>query len=490
MPLSIQTNVNSLVSQENLRVNSLFQSRTIQRLTSGYRINSSGDDAAGLAVANRFRSNTAELTQGVRNANDGVAQLQIIDGGLTNISQILDRMKTLATQSSSSTFTGNRATLNSEYSQLLSEIDRQAANVGLNTNGANNKKLGVYIGGATNGSAFSNNSVNVDLSGAAMAVDQTGLSLKGTSVAGAAIDMGAANTGAFMSGAAMTFDIYTIDATGAAKHTQFTGLSGANVTAQSVVDDLNRQVAADANTSSSGITFALDANNHLRVGGTAAFSVTTANAGGSQLLAADKTEQLNTALYNEKYTLVTATGAMNITFKNAAGESRTVAIANTDTAATQVDKINTVVKDLGIYAIRVNGTNDISLQSNNSFSWTSDVTNQAGLGAQSESQTAADLTLSPTAAAQGALSRITNAVTLLGNTQGIVGSGENKLAYAISLAQSQITNFSSAEAQLRDADVATEAANLTKAQVLQQASMAAMAQANSAPQAVLSLLRG
>src|SRR5437763_5195719 len=101
MAFSIQTNVNSLVAQENLRVNNQFQSRTIQRLTSGYRINSSGDDAAGLAVANNLRSQTVELTQGVRNANDGISQLQIVDGGLGNISTMLDRLTTLATQSAS-----------------------------------------------------------------------------------------------------------------------------------------------------------------------------------------------------------------------------------------------------------------------------------------------------------------------------------------------------------------------------------------------------
>jgi len=94
---SFQTNVTSLVAQQNLRVNSDFQSRTITRLTSGYRINSSGDDAAGLAVANKLRSDTTELQQGVRNANDGVSILQIVDGGLNNISNILDRLKTLAT---------------------------------------------------------------------------------------------------------------------------------------------------------------------------------------------------------------------------------------------------------------------------------------------------------------------------------------------------------------------------------------------------------
>src|SRR5271167_661171 len=133
--ISIQTNVNSLVAQQNLSVNSAFQSKTIQQLTSGYRINSSGDDAAGLAVANKFRSTVAELTQGVANGNDGVAQLQIMDGGMNNIAQMLDRLKTLATQSASGTFTGDRTVLNNEYQTDVSEIDRQAQSIGLSTGG-------------------------------------------------------------------------------------------------------------------------------------------------------------------------------------------------------------------------------------------------------------------------------------------------------------------------------------------------------------------
>ena len=128
MSISIQTNVTSLIAQENLSINQNFESKTIQRLTSGYRINSSGDDAAGLAVANQYRSDIAELTQGVLNANNGVSNLQIIDGGLGNISQMLDRMKTLATESASGTFTGNRGTLNTEYQSLITEITRQASN--------------------------------------------------------------------------------------------------------------------------------------------------------------------------------------------------------------------------------------------------------------------------------------------------------------------------------------------------------------------------
>src|SRR5205807_870126 len=135
MAFSIQTNVNSLIAQENLRVNSNFQSQTIQRLTSGFRINSSGDDAAGLAIANKFRSDTAELMQGVRNANDGISTLQVIDGGMNNVSRMLDRLRTLAVQSASDTFTGDRTVLNSEFQGLLSEIDRQAQSIGLDQNG-------------------------------------------------------------------------------------------------------------------------------------------------------------------------------------------------------------------------------------------------------------------------------------------------------------------------------------------------------------------
>jgi flagellin len=273
MAFTIQTNVNSLIALDNLRVNGDFQSRTIQRLTSGYRINSSGDDAAGLAVANQFRSDIAELTQGVRNANDGISTLQIVDGGLNNISKLLDRLKALATQSASDTFLGDRATLDAEFATLLTEIDRQAANIGLDTGGVNNTAaLAVFIGG---GDVQANSQVTIDLTAA-------------------------------------------------------------------VVDAAGLGVDADA---------------------------------------------VDTA-------------------------------ANALTALTNIDL----------------------------------------------------------------------AVAALGLAAGAVGTGQNRLQFAIDLAQSQISGFSAAESRIRDADVALEAANLTKAQVLQQSTLAALSQANAAPQQVVSLL--
>lgn len=268
--LSIQTNYSSLAAQDNLRLNSDFQAKTISRVTSGFRINQSSDDAAGLVVANRYRSQVAELAQGVRNANDGVSTLQIIDGGLNNISKMLDRLKTLATEAASDTFTGDPTTLDNEYQDILGEIDRQADNIGLGaTTQTWVKSLSVYIGGNTPG-------VTVDLGSGQ--VDSATLGL------------------------------------------------------------------------STGIT---DATN----------------------------------------------------------------------ATTAIGEVNDAVDNLGL-------------------------------------------------------------------VQGTVGAAQNKLAYAVNLAESQIANFSAAESRIRDADMAAEAANLTKAQVLAQASIAAMAQANAAPQAVLSLLKG
>ena len=284
--ISIQTNVAALYGQQNLSVNSQLQQTTINRLTSGYRINSSADDAAGLAIANALRSQRTELTQGIRNANDGVSQLQIIDGGLNNISQILDRVKTLAVQGASATFTGDMKTLANEISADLKEIDRQADNVGLGGgSGSFAVTLSVYIGGGL-----------------------------GTSEQGGQIG--------------------------------------------SAAESINLN-SSSAGTTGLGLS-------------TLAGSFSTALA-----------TSLNTTSFNSM------------------------------------------------------------------------------IGA------------------------IASAVVSLGKIQGTVGAGINQLNFAIGLAQSQVTNYAADESRIRDADIASEAANLSKAQTLVQSSMAALAQANSIPQSVL-----
>ena len=198
MSFDINTNIASLQAQNYLEATNNFQTQTIDEVTSGLRIVNSGNDAAGLAVANQYRSNEAVLTQGVSNANDGLSQLQIADGGISNISLLLDRARTLATQSATGTFTGDRNVLNDEFQSVLTEINRQAQSIGLNQGGEFAKNLNVFIGGgeASNGiSATQNGTVGINLSNAT--VDTASLGLNGVQVTGVAntdIGTGSANT--------------------------------------------------------------------------------------------------------------------------------------------------------------------------------------------------------------------------------------------------------------------------------------------------------
>jgi flagellin len=147
---SVVSNIASANAQANLSTNNIGLQRTLNRLSSGYRINYSGDDAAGLAVANGYRSDQAVLNQGIRNANDGLSTLQIKDGALNNISTLLDRLATLASQAASAGFQGNRATLNSEFVAIVGEIDRESAVAGLDA--AQNFSVFVGSGSTVGGS--------------------------------------------------------------------------------------------------------------------------------------------------------------------------------------------------------------------------------------------------------------------------------------------------------------------------------------------------
>jgi len=132
---SVLNNIASVNAQANLTGTQINLSKALTRLSSGLRINMSGDDAAGLAVANSYRADIAVLNQGIRNAGDGLSTLQIKDGALNNISTLIDRLATLATQSASSSATVNRTALDLEFQDVLAEIDREAAVAGVTAAG-------------------------------------------------------------------------------------------------------------------------------------------------------------------------------------------------------------------------------------------------------------------------------------------------------------------------------------------------------------------
>jgi flagellin len=484
--ITFQTNYAAMVAENNLNTNNQFQTQTVEALTSGYRINNSGDDPAGLAVANQYRDEVSQLTQGVQNGNNGVSTLQIIDGGLNNISTMLDRLQTLATESATTTFTGNRDNINVEYQQLVSQISQQASTIGLNTGGTFNVQNQVFIGG---GNSLTNSQVEVDLSGSANAVDSTALGLTNTTVAAGGTELTGNNVrldapgATFLAGGSQGFAFNLISNNAATTFTATVNGGVNGLTEAQVVSSLDSQL------SPYGITAQVGGDGQIQFGGGTPFTVNTLAPGGPGAIIAGPSNATNAGIYNTVGN-AWAAKAENLTFQNGQGTA-TVALPNAGgggTLTSDIAAINAKTSAIGVYAVMDAAGTGISFQSANSFTASTDTAGGVFTTLGAQTVNAPSSTASTTSNALASVTAIQTALSQLGKVQAAVGAGENKLQYAIDLANSQITNVSSAESNIRDADVATEAANLTKSQVLEQASVAAMAQANAAPQAVLKLL--
>jgi flagellin len=570
MSLSIQTNTDSLVAQQNLLTNSIFESNTIGQLTSGYRINSAGNDPAGLAIANKYSSAIAELTQGYANGNDATAQLQIMDGGMSNISQLVNTLQTLATTSASGSFTGNRATLNNQFQTDLGEINRQAQSIGLNTGGNFAKMMSVYYGAGTGAQSASNGIVNVDLSNATVDTQSLGLAgvravTQGATVA-ANYDLGAASTtsvnaiattGANTASLTAGSSLFTFtgpgfgDSSGVQIKVNMTGVDStsslvtavnaaiqsaantagasngafgaAGISASINTDSLGKQQLSFTSTNSAFQVTANDLMSNALMGNLAVAGAPTGAAagtagsslvaGGAYVLGTKGATNTQTDLLFSAVSAGAVSQSVTISANDASGTAHSLTV-NLNTVATG----DTIGHALTTINAALQSSNDSTLQQMTavqnpagtamnfvsalpnfqiSLGTTSDASGLTTAGAaQGVTLTALQVGAGGTndigtmAGAQSAIAAITAAVSALGTAQAAVGTGENQLGFASSLAQSQITNFSSAESQIRDANVAQQAANLSKAQVLQQSSIAAMAQANAEPQALLTLLKG
>jgi flagellin len=578
MSFSINTNIASLQAQNYLAINQAFQDKTINEVTSGLRIVNSGDDAAGLAIANGYRSDEAVLTQGIQNANSGTATLQIMDGGMSNISQLLDRARTLATQSASGTFTGSRTVLNDEYQSVLGEIDRQAQSIGLNQGGTFAQNLSVFIGGGqgtTAAAVIANGTVSVDLSNAT--VDTQSLGLKGyeagNQVAPGATDSGlydlsaggansvssliAANnttgsTSFIISGPGFAANgvnapvTVTVNLASVGDSTSLVTAINAGIASSEAGGAANDQALAGANITASVHTGANGTEQLVFTSPSAAFTVsagdTTANAllgnlsatsGGALANAGGlaSADTFGAAITDAgatfvgagtqqtaatPFTTMVATDAQTLAFtvNGSGGEAQTASItlSGANTAAQAVATINTELQASDNPALQGIVASVDSTGANITFASDSpgtfnvvigqDVLGGAGgtadaLGFGNPNTTAtssvvgtgATSSILTEAGAQIAVSALANSVATLGSAQAAVGRGENQFTYATNLAQSELTNEAAAESSIRDADLAAEAANLTKAQILLQAGVAALAQANAAPQSILALLK-
>ena len=539
MAFTINTNIASMQAQEYLRVTQEFQSKTISRVTSGLRIVSSGDDAAGLAIANGFRSDQAVLAQGIRNANDGLATLQTIDSGINNISKLLDRARTLATQSASGTFNGNREVLNSEFQSVIEEINRQAKAIGLNQGGDFAKNLSVFIGGgrgANDADIITNGSVSVDLRQSTVDARSLGLSGYSASSDTTTYDMSVYDDGstgdlesAIGGATSMSFNLSGVGFDDIGVTVNLTGVQDL----KGLVDAINAGIASAAGGTSPGAVALRNANIQAQinadgkgfslVSASSAFVVEAGADTAAQrmfgLTAADNVKvagglEARSVAYNGSSTAaqtitITATGA------DGSLQSVDVTIAAGTSAEAAADAINTALigsnKDglmkivaaeagdqatpnrltfasTGAFKLVIHGASGGAL--NGGTAVTLDSTTDDAAESTLDSSGGANLSINTQQAAERAVNALAAAVKKLGEAQAVVGKGQNQFNFAVSLAATQLTNLAASESRIRDADLAFEAANLTKAQILTQAGVAALAQANAAPQAVLSLLRG
>ena len=509
---SLVNNVASSGSQFRLQTTNTNLNKTLQRLSSGLRINKSGDDAAGLAIANTFRSDSAVLSQGVRNANDGLSTLQIIDGGLNTISNLLDRAASLASQSASGTFNGDRNTLQAELGKVFNEIDRQAQNIGLggatgSDEGRFNKAINVFIGGGANATA-AGNSVAIDLSNSR--VDKTGLSLNNLNIGtGTGSVTGAQDISAGLT-TAETLTFQTVGASG--QLTTFSVSLSAGASASNVLDTINN----DGNAQSAGIQASIDSGTGALVLSSAAFfavSSTDADGAGQTGIAGagsavgdvavtgaannvTKTISAGTAGDSQSLSFTGeqigfANGSQDVFFSTFAA----VSAANTDTIVASVNN-DTSLRAGGVFAVRTKADgSEVKFVSLNAFNVA--IGSTGGLvnatnnidALQTPDEATAGVLTGGEQGAKDALAAIKSAIAALGDVQGKVGAGQNNLEQAIDLASTQIVNFQAAESSIRDADIAAEASSLARLSTLQQAGVAALAQANQSSQALLSLLR-
>jgi len=195
--LRIRTNVSALFSQRQLGFSTAALQKSSERLSSGYRINSAADDAAGFGISERMRTQVNGLNQAQRNAQDGASLLQVAEGGLNQITSMLQRLRTLAVQSANgSNTTADRQLIQTEVNQLLAEISRQASATSFNGlklltgNIINNTGSITFQVGADNGQTMSINISSVSLS----ALGLSGLSAPTTSASGGILTQAAAES--------------------------------------------------------------------------------------------------------------------------------------------------------------------------------------------------------------------------------------------------------------------------------------------------------
>ncbi|MBU9629963.1 flagellin [Burkholderia multivorans] len=526
--LGINSNINSLVAQQNLNGSQNALSQAITRLSSGKRINSAADDAAGLAIATRMQTQINGLNQGVSNANDGVSMIQTASSGLSQITSSLQRIRQLAVQASSGSLSqSDQQALQTEVTQQIAEVNRIASQT--NYNGKNlldgsAGNISFQVGANVGQTIGLNLTQSLSAANLGSGAVQAGVTLG--SFTGLSLTAGGVQAASGTTPAITTVNVIS-DGKGGF---QFTDQNGTSISTTAAGNLFTSTGGAAGNQfqNAAGVTtpLQLSFNPSGALSGTTTGFQTQAAAATAQQVNAISGANSATSTYpaaptsgdfaNPGVALGSITG-LNL---NADGT------ANTGTAPAAITSIQIYGDGSGGYIFGINGTDPTTNALSSAA--TSALFNYAGPPASGPGATlsiktgsalddgtgfavpaavasnanalntvnqdnipvaVSNIDISTTIGANRAMESIDNALASVNNLQADLGAAQNRFTAISTTQQAQSTNLSQAQSQIQDANFAQETANLSKAQVLQQAGISVLAQANSLPQQVLKLLQ-
>ena len=500
MAATINTNVASLTAQRNLGMSQASLNTSIQRLSSGLRINSAKDDAAGLAISERFTSQIRGLNQAARNANDGISLAQVAEGAMSSAGNILQRVRELAVQSANaSNSASDRQALQAEVGQLVSELDRISQ-----TTEFNGAKLLDGTFGTSQFQVGANANQTIVAATANLRTNQYG----NNQVAGTGATAQAASTdaAAFNSNGVATGTLAINGALGSASTTV-----AANESSKVTADAINLQtqktgVTATARTeaqltfsASGAYSLVLRSDNSTNETVSFSISATQGSDGLSNAISAINDKSAKTGIVAQLNETGTGIVLSNTTGNNIGvgdGGSTNGGVAtvqkmardangNPTTAGTAQALENTTAADMVVTS------GYITLDSDKSFGTVS--TGTTALGAAGNASSAlkkvADLDITTFGKATEALKTVDSALSFISGERAKLGALQSRFETSIASLNITSENLSASRGRILDADFAAETANLSRSQILQQAGTAMVAQANQIPQGVLSLLK-
>ena len=494
MALVINTNVPSLNAQRNLDSSQSLAATSLQRLSSGLRINSAKDDAAGLAIANRFTSQINGLNQAARNAADGISLAQTAEGALQEVTNNLQRIRELAVQSANATnSSADRQALQSEVDQLVAEIDRVANTA--NFNGVNlldgSFTSQTFQVGATEGETVSVTSI-IDAN--TNALGEYAADLNGTFL-GAARDAAADTNGIQAANLSFTITAPNGSTVGTAGTQAAIGVNAEASEIAAAINGLDSAlglVATATNTATLG-NFSAAETVGFTLEGTAITGVVVADANDltsvkDAINAVQGTTGVTASFASTDKSEITLTAAdgrdITISGFSDAGGNITADVTGANGAADVItanatDNESTVIGDVNVTTTQ------------GSISVTSSVALEIVSGTQVANLDSIDnIDLATSAAtASASLSVLDAAIAQVSGGRADLGAIQNRFESVISSLQIASENAEASRSRIQDADFAAETANLTKSQILTQAGISVLAQANAQPQQVLALLQ-